>query len=712
MSSNEQIQVAVRFRPPNPTECEESQSLVWTLTKNGVSLRNEYCHLLASERKGNPSAHMQFDCCFSWEDDNQVVYDSVAKSIVLSTLEGYNATIFAYGQTGSGKTYTMLGLQEGESEQEGSVSTPRTGKPVRREQSHMQLDFKPLRSHRSSVRSSPSSRSSTPKPELTSLSTSKRRFKFLSKGVILLALEDIFREVQSSTTKKYFFTCSYMEIYNEHVYDLLKTLQDLKFEGLSVTEGADKEFTVRNLSEQVVTSIEDVLLKLEKGEDNRHYASTALNHNSSRSHTIFRLTIRSIELQAQEDSAQDIVENVTTESVLNFVDLAGSEKISGIQAAAEAERQPKAACGSFVTSNKSDADKIVAEGKNINTSLFFLCQVINKLAEQKLGIIKPDAYIPFRNSNLTKILRSSLGGNARTCIICTATPVLSQLEQTYSTLRFGSNARSVTNKVRANIKRETNAKLLLAYEQDIAVLRKELEVASHREKMASSETTNCRLQLESRVKKLSMTLFEKSRHEVTFQRVSKWEVLDLWAGFAGDLFLTRGLEQGAYLSSGHRSGLSEIGKRNFMQLKELNSAQFESSRTLKDLNTSMKSNENAVEKVIPTQLKQELERTTNIHQELKDKKHQYKENLRRSEDELSKLSSVCDLYEQGTGLECMSEYELERFEGSLLRGLDAVKLCKANRASEKVIASLVRKLQQFVSAEELVGIMDVLPASG
>lgn len=58
----------------------------------------------------------------------------------------------------------------------------------------------------------------------------------------------------------------------------------------------------------------------------------------------------------------------------------------------------------------------------------------------------------------------------------------------------------------------------------------------------------------------------------------------------------------------------------------------------------------------------------------------------------------------------MSEYDLERFEGSLLRGLDAVKQCKANRASEKVIASLVRKLQQFVSAEELVGIMDVLPS--
>lgn len=388
-----------------------------------------------------------------------------------------------------------------------------------------------------------------------------------------------------------------MEIYNEHVYDLLKSTQELKFEGLSVTEGADKEFTVRNLSEQVVTSIEDVLLKLEKGEDNRHYASTALNHNSSRSHTIFRLTIRSIELQSQEDS-QELVENVTTESVLNFVDLAGSEKISGIQAAAEAERQSKTAVsGSFVMSNKSDADKIVAEGKNINTSLFFLCQVINKLAEQKLGIIKPDAYIPFRNSNLTKILRSSLGGNARTCIICTATPVLSQLEQTYSTLRFGSNARSVTNKVRANIKRETNAKLLLAYEQDIAVLRKELEVASHREKMACSETTTCRMQLESRIKKLSMTLFEKSKHEVTFQTLSKLPVIDLWTPFVGDLSLSKGLEPTSYLSNSHRSALNELGKRNFMLLKELNSAQMESSKTLKDLNTSMKSNENAVEKV-------------------------------------------------------------------------------------------------------------------
>lgn len=105
-----------------------------------------------------------------------------------------------------------------------------------------------------------------------------------------------------------------------------------------------------------------------------------------------------------------------------------------------------------------------------------------------------------------------------------------------------------------------------------------------------------------------------------------------------------------------------------------------------------------------------MERTTEIYAELKEKKREYKENLRESEEELAKLSGICDLYEQGTGLETMSEEELEQFEVSLLRGLDAVKQCKANRSSEKVITCLVKKLQQFVTPEELVGIMDVLPS--
>jgi Kinesin motor domain len=93
----------------------------------------------------------------------------------------------------------------------------------------------------------------------------------------------------------------------------------------------------------------------------------------------------------------------------------------------------------------------VKEGQHINKSLFFLTQVIALKAE---GGRKQ--HIPFRNSPLTKILRSSLGGNSRTAIVLCITPSASQLEQTFSTLRFGQNAKMIRNTIIANVKANNN----------------------------------------------------------------------------------------------------------------------------------------------------------------------------------------------------------------------------------------------------------------
>ncbi len=92
------------------------------------------------------------------------------------------------------------------------------------------------------------------------------------------------------------------------------------------------------------------------------------------------------------------------------------------------------------------------EGQHINKSLFFLTQVIALKAEAKRTNQNNEAHIPYRNSPLTKILRSSLGGNSRTAIVLCITPSASQLEQTFSTLRFGQNAKMIKNTVVANVK--------------------------------------------------------------------------------------------------------------------------------------------------------------------------------------------------------------------------------------------------------------------
>jgi len=233
------------------------------------------------------------------------------------------------------------------------------------------------------------------------------------------------------------------------------------------------------VTEESVSSIDDILEKLKKGELNRHYAQTMMNHTSSRSHTIFRLMVQTVtntfirdyrreqngsisninnfDLKSQAEISQDSFEGaqgtVVTESLLNFVDLAGSEKVSNHQVVLED--------GNVGTINTMEhggiygKDSILAasklkdrikEGQHINKSLFFLTQVISLKSEGK-----NNQHIPYRNSPLTKILRSSLGGNSRTLVILCVTPAGSQYEQTLSTIRFGMNAKKIENKVQANI---------------------------------------------------------------------------------------------------------------------------------------------------------------------------------------------------------------------------------------------------------------------
>ena len=129
-----------------------------------------------------------------------------------------------------------------------------------------------------------------------------------------------------------------------------------------------------------------------------------MNHQSSRSHTVYRLSIDCV--RSDESCAS---------SVLTFVDLAGSEKAS----IHETERS-SSPFGQKFDGNAGDR---VREGQHINRSLFFLTQVINLKASGQ-----DDTHIPFRNSPLTKILKSSLGGNSRTAVILCMTPCLRQYE--------------------------------------------------------------------------------------------------------------------------------------------------------------------------------------------------------------------------------------------------------------------------------------------
>lgn len=644
--ASEPIKVYIRFRPLSSQECELGEDIMWNLNKNSVSILSEDLNLFISDKRlsSNYNPSFQFDHCFSWDAQNEEIYTKLAKNLVLSALDGYNATIFAYGQTGSGKTFTML------------------GKPS---------DSPVLSLKNSNIDLIPSTKS---------LKTSE------SNGIIILALEDIFSVAHKCTDRRFFFSCSYMEIYNEHVYDLLKSPEEFTTEVLGVIEGPGKEFVVRGLSEQVVTSIHEVLERLHKGEENRHYASTNLNHHSSRSHTIFKLNVKSLKIVPKANEEENF-ENITTESALNFVDLAGSEKVNSSQAAAEIEKIRHA--NFSVMSHKSDIDKIMAEGKNINTSLFYLCQVINKLSEKKLGIIKNDSHIPFRNSNLTKILRSSLAGNARTCIICTATAARSQFEQTLSTLRFGNSARSITNKVRANIRTETNTQLLLTYEQDIASLKKEVELTYQRGKAYTMETMSVRQQIENKITNLSKKILKKLEERVV-RGSSEKKFRDLWGERTGELFVCNGKEEVGFTWENEK--FTEKGNGIWRDLQVADREKKNLLSSLANVNNSINCLNLANKSLVCEKEKyEEL-----IENDLKER-NCCENKLEDVSEELNGLKKRIDLFENENVFEGMSSDEIEKFEKVLLERINDVKQERAERKYSGVFQDIMNKVESHLN---------------
>uniref|UniRef100_A0A8B9WLG0 Centromere-associated protein E n=1 Tax=Bos mutus grunniens TaxID=30521 RepID=A0A8B9WLG0_BOSMU len=228
-------------------------------------------------------------------------------------------------------------------------------------------------------------------------------------GVIPRAIHDIFQKIKKFPDREFLLRVSYMEIYNETITDLLCDTQKMK--PLIIREDFNRNVYVADLTEEVVYTSEMALKWITKGEKNRHYGITKMNQRSSRSHTIFRMI-----LESREKGEPSNFEGSVKVSHLNLVDLAGSERAA--QTGAEGLR--------------------LKEGCNINRSLFILGQVIKKLSDGQVG-----GFINYRDSKLTRILQNSLGGNAKTRIICTITPV--SFDETLSTLQFASTAKYMKN---------------------------------------------------------------------------------------------------------------------------------------------------------------------------------------------------------------------------------------------------------------------------
>eukprot|EP00736_Rhodelphis_marinus_P010952 Rmarinus@m.7737 len=290
-----------------------------------------------------------FDYVFDETSRQSDIYDAAAKSVVHDIIDGYNGTIFAYGQTGSGKTYTMSGDLESE-EYMGVI--PR----------------------------------------------------------VVRSLFDIVGERLEDDTRIESFTlkCSYLEIYNERINDLL----DVTKSNLAVRESPEKGVFVDKLTAEYVTSGEEIIELLHRGNENRATAATGANERSSRSHSLFTV-----------EAEQTLTGDVVLRGVLNLTDLAGSEKVRKTQSTGQQ----------------------LEEAKKINQSLTALGKCIFALSDTK-----KNTHIPYRDSKLTRVLSDSLGGNVKTTLIINCSPSTTNLDETVSTLKFGQRAKLIESKVGLN----------------------------------------------------------------------------------------------------------------------------------------------------------------------------------------------------------------------------------------------------------------------
>ena len=292
------------------------------------------------------------------------VFEYTMNDIIKSSVLGYNGTIFAYGQTGSGKTFTISGAPS----------------------------------------------------------------NFAYRGIIPRSISRLFNEISTKPEYDFNIQISYLEIYNEIMFDLLP--EDGKFIGeranIEFQEDNKGNVSVKGLSKHKVTNEEECFNLLFEGESNRTISEHKLNQGSSRSHCLFMIQL---EMKSKIESTEKIMV-----SKLNFVDLAGSERV-------------KKTGSSGIT---------LKEATYINRSLTFLEQVVVALTERK-G--RANDHVPYRQSKLTHILKDSIGGNCKTVMVANIWPEEQFLQETLSTLNFAQRMGGVVNVASVNIQLDINAQI-------------------------------------------------------------------------------------------------------------------------------------------------------------------------------------------------------------------------------------------------------------
>jgi kinesin family protein 11 len=263
-------------------------------------------------------------------------------------------------------------------------------------------------------------------------------------GIIPRSLHQLFQQLECQDSE-YSIRVSFLELYNEELFDLLSSApetQKLRIFDDSARKSGVTGVVIQGLEEIAVQSKNEVFDILSKGSLRRQKAATLMNAQSSRSHTVFSVTVH-----IKENSMEG--EELLKTGKLNLVDLAGSENISRSGSMADVKR--------------------AKETGSINQSLLTLGRCITALVEK-------GPHIPYRESKLTRILQDSLGGRTKTSIVATISPAQCNIEETMSTLDYAHRAKNITNRPEINQKLTKKA-LIKEYTVEIDKLKKDLLAA-------------------------------------------------------------------------------------------------------------------------------------------------------------------------------------------------------------------------------------------
>jgi len=412
------VQVVVRVRPQSNKE-SKTDICIRTLPKeeksNATKSSPQFQTLEIDEKQSSKS--FTFDHVFPPPTIQEEFFSTCVDPLVRSCLKGYNATIFAYGQTGSGKTHTMIGNLGRQDDEAGVI--PRA----------LEVIFLGLEE--------------TAKSQKLQISSPKSITDF---------------NEHCKPPFEYEVKVTFIEVYGEDIHDLIgeevidrtqslrQTSTTKNKSRLHIRDGkVGEDAEVIGACQAKVQSSDEALQYLQRGMKMRRTDHTAMNAESSRSHAIFTLVIQQTQRKGGSQGSS-AVEMMTSKT--HFVDLAGSERIKSAET----------------------TGKRMHEGININKGLFVLGNVISSLGKEVKG---KKRFVPYRDSNLTRLLKGSLGGNHKTIMIGCVSPSVSNQLETMSTLRYANRAKNIKNNAKINV--DPSSKVINELKDQVKILAMELQ---------------------------------------------------------------------------------------------------------------------------------------------------------------------------------------------------------------------------------------------